>query len=55
MFEEANPPNSSGTINNFNNRRFGNGVKVTISHQVNGGRNVIQLADKIIASFHYAY
>ncbi|WP_141439662.1 hypothetical protein [Vreelandella titanicae] len=48
-------PNSSGTINDFNNQRFDNGAKVTIFHRVNGGRDVIQPVGQDIVTFRYTY
>lgn len=48
-------PNSSGTVNDFNNQRFDNGAKVIIYHRVNGGSGVIQPAGQDVVTFRYTY
>ncbi|GAA0565070.1 hypothetical protein ACFQH5_01810 [Halomonas salifodinae] len=49
------PPNSSGTINDFNNQRFGNGAKVIIYHRAEDGSRVLQPAGQDTVTYHYSY
>jgi len=48
-------PNSSGTINDFNNQRFGNGAKVIIYHEAEDGSRILYPAGQDVVTYRYSY
>ncbi|MDO4683169.1 MAG: hypothetical protein Q4B17_10340 [Lautropia sp.] len=46
-------PNSSGSVTNFNNYKFGNGAGVNIRHEVTGGDKFGRPAGKNFIIFNY--